>query len=111
MITHKLNLEIFNDVAQLDSIIAFRPLGSKLYRITRIPERYVNSSFHEEITQVLNTLCTIKVKCIWFFNLSYEEMMEDISYSLLHMNIEHYILQTEEYGRDRYGWPIKELLN
>ena len=61
-----------------DVLVFFKPFGSKLHRVYKMP-LHENTAKYIEVEQVLNTICTVKQKEIWYFNITELEVQQDIN--------------------------------
>lgn len=108
----RLNLSVLKEYAVVGELCFIKPLGSKLHRLTYIPERYrEDPDKHLELVQVLNTLCTRFHKNIYYFLMEDQDALEEFGTTLAHMDVIPMFIETDGYGRDDHGIMIPEIYN
>jgi hypothetical protein len=82
-----------NENLSLSSLCFFRPLGSRLFRVVGLPDV---GNMCTELDQVLNTLCILKRRGVWYFKYEGQETIELIGSVMLEMDIPHFFIQPDE---------------
>lgn len=108
---NKINLHLLDRFGTSDELAFIRPIGSNLYRVCSIPEKYQSSDKYVEIRQVLNTLCLRHHKGIYYFRFEDDEALIDVIETLAHMDVFACLITETRFGRTKYGFPIAEILN
>lgn len=112
MKTRRLNLSVLRDYMLAGELCFIKPLGSKLHRLTYIPERYMKDDRkYTELVQVLNTICKRFHKGVYYFLLEDMEAIVDVGTIFSKMDILPVFIEPDGFGRDDNGLMIPEIFN
>jgi hypothetical protein len=90
-----------NEIAERD-VVFIKPFGSRLFRVFSAPtyklDEHGNAKMinHEELVQVLNTICTRYHKGIWYFRIPTEEVKREIAEIFIEMEQGHLFVEPDE---------------
>lgn len=107
MKTKQLNFRSCEQIKEYDTLIFFKPIGSNLTRLWRIPETVLSRT--DEIHQILDATCTIRRNGVWYYR--DKEICIWAMAKLIDIDIPCFFMEPEELGLDDMGWPIPQFLN
>lgn len=107
MKTKQLNFKSFEPIAEYDSLFFFKPIGSKLTRVCRIPDALADRV--EEVRQILDATCMLRRNNVWYYKEA--DAWQWAMSKLIDIEIACFHMEPEAFGLDDMGWPIPQFLN